>query len=252
MILLAKTFKGLEEVLADELRELGATDVKVQRRAVRFQGDQALLYRANLNLRTASRVLMPVLSFSLFSRFAIHFFSPEMDSLSLSSSLEKPGFMIPPSVIPTGGSSLMDFSIRLCSSSKESISSFRYLRSEAEQIKAEKLRLAARQSQKEKAADRLEKYLLDSMQRIGRTVIDRPQALIKIKQNPESTIIENELAFIDWAESTNHDSLLKYNQPSIKLNDVKALIRKEDKENVSSEQRVRFAHLERKTVLKIK
>ena len=126
------------------------------------------------------------------------------------------------------------------------------LRNEAEQIKAEKLRLAARQSQKEKAADRLEKYLLDSMQRIGRTVIDRPQALIKIKQNPESTIIENELAFIDWAESTNHDSLLKYNQPSIKLNDVKALIRKEDKENFPSEQRVRFAHLERKTVLKIK
>ncbi len=63
MILLAKTFKGLEEVLADELRELGATDVKVQRRAVRFQGDRALLYRANLNLRTASRVLMPVLTF---------------------------------------------------------------------------------------------------------------------------------------------------------------------------------------------
>ena len=126
------------------------------------------------------------------------------------------------------------------------------LRSEAERIKAEKLRLAARQSQKEKAADRLEKYLLDSMQRIGRTVIDRPQALIKIKQNPESTIIENELAFIDWAESTNHDNLLKYNQPSIKLNDVKALIRKEDKENFPSEQRVRFAHLERKTVLKIK
>lgn len=126
------------------------------------------------------------------------------------------------------------------------------LRSEAERIKAEKLRLAARQSQKEKAADRLEKYLLDSMQRIGRTVIDRPQALIKIKQNPESTIIENELAFIDWAESTNHDNLLKYNQPSIKLNDVKALIRKEDKENFPSEQRVRFAHLERETVLKIK
>ena len=126
------------------------------------------------------------------------------------------------------------------------------LRSEAEQCKAEKMRFAARQSQKEKAADRLEKYLLDSMQRIGRTVIDRPQALIKIKQNPESTIIENELAFIDWAESTNHDSLLKYNQPSIKLNDVKALIRKEDKENFPSEQRVRFAHLERKTVLEIK
>jgi len=126
------------------------------------------------------------------------------------------------------------------------------LRSEAEQIKAEKLRLAARQSQKEKAADRLEKYLLDSMQRIGRTTIDRPQALITIKQNPESTIIENELAFIEWAESTNNKKLLKYNQPSIKLNDVKSLIRKENSENVPIEDRVKFAHLERKTVLKIK
>ena len=63
MILLAKTFKGLEEVLADELRELGATDVQVQRRAVRFNGDKAMLYRVNLNLRTASRVLMPILTF---------------------------------------------------------------------------------------------------------------------------------------------------------------------------------------------
>lgn len=125
------------------------------------------------------------------------------------------------------------------------------LRSEAEQIKAEKLRLAARQSQKEKAADRLEKYLLDSMQRIGRTVIDRPQALIKIKQNPESTIIENELAFIEWAESTEHNKLLKYEQPKIKLTDVKALIRKESNENIPIEDRVKFAHLERKTVLKI-
>ena len=63
MILLAKTFKGLEEVLSEELRLLGATNVKVQRRAVSFEGDQAMLYRANLNLRTASRVLMPILDF---------------------------------------------------------------------------------------------------------------------------------------------------------------------------------------------
>lgn len=126
------------------------------------------------------------------------------------------------------------------------------LRSEAEQIKAEKLRLAARQSQKEKAADRLEEYLFNSMQAIGRTVIDRPQALITIKQNPESTVIDDERRFIEWAESTNHDNLLKYEQPTIRKNDVKALIRKEDKENFPSEQRVRFAHLERKTVLKIK
>ena len=50
---LAKTFKGLEEVLAAELIALGANDVQLERRAVSFRGDKALLYRANLCLRTA-------------------------------------------------------------------------------------------------------------------------------------------------------------------------------------------------------
>ena len=59
-LMLAKTFKGLEEVLAQELIELGADEVQIERRAVRFRGDRALLYRANLCLRTASRVLMPI------------------------------------------------------------------------------------------------------------------------------------------------------------------------------------------------
>lgn len=72
MNLLAKTFKGLEEVLAEELRQLGATDIEVQRRAVRFSGDQALLYRSNLNLRTASRVLMPILTFEADDADAVY------------------------------------------------------------------------------------------------------------------------------------------------------------------------------------
>ena len=58
--MLAKTFKGLEEVLAQELIELGANDVLIERRAVSFMGDKALLYRANLCLRTALRILVPV------------------------------------------------------------------------------------------------------------------------------------------------------------------------------------------------
>ncbi len=65
--MLAKTFKGLEEVLAQELIELGANDVQIERRAVSFMGDQALLYRANLCLRTALRVLVPVKTVSLRS-----------------------------------------------------------------------------------------------------------------------------------------------------------------------------------------
>ena len=61
--MLAKTFKGLEQVLAQELIELGANEVQIERRAVRFEGDKALLYKANLCLRTASRVLVPIVSF---------------------------------------------------------------------------------------------------------------------------------------------------------------------------------------------
>ena len=58
--MLAKTFKGLEPVLAQELIELGANEVQICRRAVSFQGGKALLYRANLCLRTASRVLVQI------------------------------------------------------------------------------------------------------------------------------------------------------------------------------------------------
>jgi len=61
--MIAKTFKGLEEVLAGELVALGANDVKIERRAVSFTGDKQLLYRTNLCLRTASRVLVPIFSF---------------------------------------------------------------------------------------------------------------------------------------------------------------------------------------------
>ena len=63
-LMLAKTFKGLEEVLAQELIELGANDVQLERRAVSFRGDKALLYRANLCLRTAIRILVPIASFN--------------------------------------------------------------------------------------------------------------------------------------------------------------------------------------------
>ena len=118
------------------------------------------------------------------------------------------------------------------------------LRSEAEQLKAEKLKLEKRQSAKNKLADRLEKYLFDSMQKVKRTQIDRPQAKIRIKQNPDSTVIENEQEFIKWAECNDRDDLLKYEQPSVKKAVVKALLKKKES--------IPFAHLERKTVLEIK
>ena len=62
--MIAKTFNGLENVLAEELVKLGADDVQIDRRAVSFVGDKALMYRANLALRTAVRVLKPILTFT--------------------------------------------------------------------------------------------------------------------------------------------------------------------------------------------
>ncbi len=56
----AKTFAGLEHVLAAELKDLGAKDVEIQRRAVYFRGDKKLLYRCNYECRTALRVLKPI------------------------------------------------------------------------------------------------------------------------------------------------------------------------------------------------
>ena len=61
--MLAKTFKGLEQVLASELIELGANNIQIQRRAVSFTGDKRMLYAANFCLRTASRILVPIATF---------------------------------------------------------------------------------------------------------------------------------------------------------------------------------------------
>ena len=59
----AKTLKGLEEILAVELRDIGAVDVVPVNRGVNFRGSVAMMYKANLYLRTALRILMSVSRF---------------------------------------------------------------------------------------------------------------------------------------------------------------------------------------------
>jgi len=56
----AKTFYGLEDVLAKEIHDIGGKDIEVLTRAVRFYGDKELLYKANIYLRTALRILVPI------------------------------------------------------------------------------------------------------------------------------------------------------------------------------------------------
>lgn len=63
--MLAKTFFGFEEILAQELRELGAQDVQKGVRSVSFEGDKGFMYKANLCLRTALKILKPLFSFRI-------------------------------------------------------------------------------------------------------------------------------------------------------------------------------------------
>jgi len=65
--LIAKTFMGLEPVLAKELAQLGAKDVQTGRRMVSFTGDKELMYRANFQLHTAIRILKPIKHFRALS-----------------------------------------------------------------------------------------------------------------------------------------------------------------------------------------
>ncbi len=61
--MVAKTFFGFEEILAKELQALGAQDVSPGTRMVGFTGDKGFMYKANLSLRTALKILKPIYHF---------------------------------------------------------------------------------------------------------------------------------------------------------------------------------------------
>src|SRR5262245_6867210 len=75
----AKTVFGLEHVLASELAALGANEPTMGRRLVNFTGDQRLLYRANIWLRTAIRVLKPIHQFTADREEALYRGVQEID-----------------------------------------------------------------------------------------------------------------------------------------------------------------------------
>lgn len=65
--MLAKTLYGFEPLLAKELRNLGAGNVREGNRMVMFEGDRGFLYKANLCLRTALKVFKPIKHFKVFN-----------------------------------------------------------------------------------------------------------------------------------------------------------------------------------------
>ena len=58
-----KTFFGLEEILAEELKKLGGRNVEIKNRAVNCEGDLGFLYKINYSCRTALKILVPIMTF---------------------------------------------------------------------------------------------------------------------------------------------------------------------------------------------
>ena len=77
--MVAKTFKGLEDVLAQELIDLGASNVEPGLRMVSFEGDLEMMYRANLCCRTALRILKPIYKFIASDPDALYDMVKEFD-----------------------------------------------------------------------------------------------------------------------------------------------------------------------------
>lgn len=70
--LIAKTIFGLEEILANELHKIGAREVEVLNRAVMFKGDKGMIYKSNMLLRTALRVLIPIAKFEVSNESSLY------------------------------------------------------------------------------------------------------------------------------------------------------------------------------------
>lgn len=64
-LMIAKTFFGFEDILETELNKLGAQNVKKGTRSVSFYGDKGFMYKANLSLRTALKILKPIAHFKV-------------------------------------------------------------------------------------------------------------------------------------------------------------------------------------------
>jgi len=68
----ATTFHGLEDVLVNELLKLGARDIIPFKRGVSFTGDKGFMYKANLCLRTALKILVPIYSFRADNEYELY------------------------------------------------------------------------------------------------------------------------------------------------------------------------------------
>lgn len=116
------------------------------------------------------------------------------------------------------------------------------LTAEAVAIKAEKDNLEERIKAKEKERDRIKAYLSDMLLKCGKTKIETPRNKITFRKS-EVVVVEDEAAFMDWAER-EHDEYLTYKDPTINKTAIKKAL--------ASGTEIVGAHIESKQNIQIK
>lgn len=108
------------------------------------------------------------------------------------------------------------------------------LKFQTEALAKEEKALAARRRSKEKHAENLKAYLLENMNKVSLKKLDSPMAVLTVRNNAESAVVEDEAALIRWAQE-NADDILRYKAPEINRTELKKLLQ------AGSE--IPFAHL---------
>lgn len=95
------------------------------------------------------------------------------------------------------------------------------LLSEAQAIKTEQDALAERAATKKRKAESLQNYLYQQFKLRGKTKLETPRNLLKIRKNPPSVLIDDEAAFIAWAKTRKDTDMLTVKDPIINKTSVK-------------------------------
>ena len=99
------------------------------------------------------------------------------------------------------------------------------LAAEADALDAEIKSLRQRSASKKREIDSFKAYMMSCMESADVKKIDKPLAKLTIRQNAESVEVADEKGFIEWAQTHDHDDLLRYSMPDINKTAVKDAIR---------------------------
>lgn len=96
---------------------------------------------------------------------------------------------------------------------------------EIEAMEQRERALSARRKSKENTVQSLKRYLMNCMEAASLKKIDSPELCISIRNNAESVEITDTEKFIEWAQKTDHDEMLKYSAPEIRKSAIKPLLK---------------------------